>query len=77
MWNLKNTITSDYNKKAADTENKIVVTSEERSGRGNRGGGLGGTNYYVYNKLRGHTVPRRERNRCFMITTNGTPPLKL
>ena len=49
MWNLKDKINT-YSKTEtnSDTENKLVVFSEEREGKGARGGrGLRDTNYHV------------------------------
>ena len=59
MWNLKNT-TSEYNKKEAGSQNKLVViTGEGGEGRGlgqHRDRGVRGTNYYIYNKLQEYFV---------------------
>ena len=64
MWNLKPAITSDYNEKAADTENETVVPSEDRNGEGrHRGGGLGGTERYAQNELQRRIVQHRNTPR--------------
>ena len=52
MWNKKNA-TSRYSKKETDTgmEKEVVVTSGGGE-RKNRGGGMGSTNYWVWDKLK-------------------------
>ena len=49
MWNLKNKTNDEYNKVEidSDTENKLVVISEERKADRGKLGRLRDINYYV------------------------------
>ena len=58
MWKIKNTQTSEYNKK--ETDSQIQKTNQwlpvGRGERQHRGRKLRGTNYYAQNKLQDYTI---------------------
>lgn len=67
MWNLKIQHTSEYNKKEADLQmyRTTEVTSRERGEGRYRDGGVGGTNYWVQDRLKDgwyNTENRGEKN---------------